>query len=169
MICFRIQESSVREAREKCQQCNRRNVMTTRVRLVQEAGRRRVEVRTTQSSSSQYSRESLHPALCLAWLQQLNFGQMFSNFSRNLKTLNKLKERKGCKMHSSCYIKLAVLLSAAVRQQVIVLVSWPLVIITTFLSGPDLLAINPDQADLTAALIKSPDISTFNFVKEFET
>ena len=72
-------------------------------------------------------------------------------------------------MHSSCYIKLAVLLSAAVRQQVIVLVSWPLVIITTFLSGPDLLAINPDQADLTAALIKSPDISTFNFVKEFET
>ena len=97
--------------------------MTTRVRLVQEAGRRRVEVRTTQSSSSQYSRESLHPALCLAWLQQLNFGQMFSNFSRNLKTLNKLKERKGCKMHSSCYIKLAVLLSAAVRQQVIVLVS----------------------------------------------
>ena len=43
------------------------------------------------------------------------------------------------------------------------------VIITTFLSGPDLLAINPDQADLTAALIKSPDISTFNFVKEFET
>ena len=97
--------------------------MTTRVRLVQEAGRRRVEVRTTQSSSSQYSRESLHPVLCLAWLQQLNFGQMFSNFSRNLKTLNKLKERKGCKMHSSCYIKLAVLLSAAVRQQVIVLVS----------------------------------------------
>ena len=44
-----------------------------------------------------------------------------------------------------------------------------LVIITTFLSGPDLSAINPQQADLTAALIKSPDISTFNFVKEFET
>ena len=66
--------------------------MTTRVRLVQEAGRRRVEVSTTQSSSSQYSRESLHPVLCLAWLQQLNFGQMFSNFSRNLKTLNKLKD-----------------------------------------------------------------------------
>ena len=44
-----------------------------------------------------------------------------------------------------------------------------LVIITTFLSGPDLSAINPQQADLTAALIKSPDILTFNFVKEFET
>ena len=129
MICFQIRELSVQEAREKCQQCNRRNVMTTRVRLVQEAGRRRVEVRTTQSSSSQYSRESLHPALCLAWLQQLNFGQMFSNFSRNLKTLNKLKERKGWKLHPSCYIKLAIPCSEVptVWQQVLCWsADWPL-------------------------------------------